>query len=276
MNEKKQSTGKYIREEIVKVRDNVYKISFDYGLRPNIGLFEYTEGILLVDTGHKVMGQDLKKLIAEKWGKEVNFVINTHGHGDHVGANVIFEDTAAFIDYKKNKKWEYKGRLKKSDELLTGMNSSLLVKYTMPLDKEVIKIIPCINIHSGTDILVWFSHSGVIHMGDLLLTQSFPAVTNTVAEYIHFLETVVSVFPVKTKFIGGHGRIFLHKDVKTYLEILKKTIIIVRNEFEKGKKLRQIQKDRVLKEWEYLGEFLKFLDANSWIEAIYRSYTSIY
>ena len=62
------------------------------------------------------------------------------------------------------------------------------------------------------------------HMGDLLLTQSFPAVGSNVKEYLEFLSKVIAVFPKDTKFIGSHGRDFTLDEVKQYRQMLLATI----------------------------------------------------
>ena len=62
--------------------------------------------------------------------------------------------------------------------------------------------------------------SGVVQMGDLLLSQSFPAVGEDVAEYLAFLEKVLDIFPEKIKFISGHGRELTFAGVRDYVGVL--------------------------------------------------------
>jgi glyoxylase-like metal-dependent hydrolase (beta-lactamase superfamily II) len=146
------------------------------------------------------------------------------------------------------------------------------IYFSLNFNGEKIQIIPFPGIHSDSDLLVYFSSSGVVHMGDLLLTQSFPAVGPKVKEYLSFLDKVISVFPKGTKFIGGHGRDYTLNDVIEYRQMLKETIAEVRAEMKKGKTIEDIKRINVLQDWESWGEFLSFLNTDYWIEAIFKSY----
>jgi len=127
--------------------------------------------------------------------------------------------------------------------------------------------------HSEADLVVYFSGSGVVHMGDLLLTQSFPAVGPHVDAYMRFLEKAIDFFPEDTQFIAGHGRDYTLDDLISYRDMLLTTIAIVRREMNEGKKPEQIIGEKVLKKWNSWGEFLPFLNVESRIESIYMSYT---
>jgi glyoxylase-like metal-dependent hydrolase (beta-lactamase superfamily II) len=109
-------------------------------------------------------------------------------------------------------------------------------------------------------------------MGDLLLTQSFPAVGPNVKEYLKILEKAMDIFPPETKFIGGHGRDYSMEDVKNYDKMLRTTIEIVNKQIKEGKSLEEILEAKVLKEWDSWGEYLTFLNPDRWAQAIYESY----
>ena len=113
-------------------------------------------------------------------------------------------------------------------------------------------------------------------MGDLLLTESFPAVGAKVKEYLHILDKVLDIFPSDTIFVGGHGRDFTLDDLKQYRIMVDDTIEIVTSSMRDGKGLEEMQTDNILNRFEKWGLFLEFLNTDKWIESIFCSYKQDY
>jgi hypothetical protein len=59
------------------------------------------------------------------------------------------------------------------------------------------KLIPCPGIHSNTDILAYFTKSGVVHMGDMFLSESFPDIGRSIKEKLTFMDKVIPVVNLK-------------------------------------------------------------------------------
>jgi glyoxylase-like metal-dependent hydrolase (beta-lactamase superfamily II) len=235
------------------------------------------DGVLLVDTGFKETAEELNTLIRKLGKGEVEYIINTHLHGDHVSGNWICGKNATLVDFENLEECMSYGFVFPGNGDLEGkLAEAFGPYYSLNFNGDKIQIIPCPNIHSNADLLVYFSKSGVVHMGDLLLTQSFPAVGSKVKEYMAFLDKIVAIFPPGTKFIAGHGRDYTMDDLKDYRQMLKTTIAIVHKDMKAGKSLAQIQGAKVLKKWESWGEFLTFLNCDTWIEFIFTSYPELF
>jgi glyoxylase-like metal-dependent hydrolase (beta-lactamase superfamily II) len=258
---------------IVQLSNQIYRVTFPYQLKTNIGVSAGKDGILLVDTGFQETSKELKSTVENLCDGEIKYIINTHLHGDHVGGNSVCAKSATVIDGKNLDQCMSYGVVFPGNGKFGGENGNGFdIYFSLNFNGEKIQIIPFPGIHSDSDLLVYFSSSGVVHMGDLLLTQSFPAVGPKVKEYLSFLDKVISVFPKGTKFIGGHGRDYTLNDVIEYRQMLKETIAEVRAEMKKGKTIEDIKRINVLQDWESWGEFLSFLNTDYWIEAIYKSY----
>jgi len=54
--------------------------------------------------------------------------------------------------------------------------------------------------------------------------------------------------------------------------MLIKTIIVVKKKMETVTSLEELVKQKPLAKWEIWGEFLTFLNINSWTEKIYNNY----
>jgi len=260
-----------------QVAENIYRVTFPYSLRTNIGVSVGTDGILLVDTGFKETAEALNTVIHKLGQGDVVYIINTHLHGDHVSGNWICGKNATIVDFENLEECMSYGFIFPGNGDLEGkLEKAFGTYFSLNFNGEKIQIIPCPNIHSDADLLVHFSKSGVVHMGDLLLTQSFPAVGSRVKEYLDFLDKIVDIFPPETKFIAGHGCDFTMDDLKDYRQMLQTTISIVQEEMKAGKNLEQIQRAQVLKKWNSWAEFLTFLNCDVWIEFIFTSYPEVF
>jgi glyoxylase-like metal-dependent hydrolase (beta-lactamase superfamily II) len=261
------------KAKVVQLSSHIYRVTFPYQLQTNIGVSVGDDGILLVDTGFKETAMELKATVQDLCKGNIKYVINTHLHGDHVGGNVVCAKSATLIDgHNLDQCMSYGVIFPGNGELEGESRNGFDTFYSLNFNGEKIQIIPYPGVHSDADLIVYFSSSAVAHMGDLLLTQSFPAVGSKVKEYLKFLNRVIDVFPKETKFIGGHGRDFSLDEVKQYRQMLLATIKIVRAEIEEGKTIEDLKTSNVLAEWESWGEFLSFLNTDYWIESIYNSY----
>jgi len=262
---------------VSQLAESIYRVTFPYSLRTNIGVSVGPDGILLVDTGFKETAEALNTVIHKLGPGEVVYIINTHFHGDHVSGNWICGKNATLVDFENLEECMSYGFVFPGNGDLEGkLEEAFGTYYSINFNGEKVQIIPYPDIHSEADLLVHFSKSGVVHMGDLLLTQSFPAVGSRVKEYMDFLDKIVVIYPPGTKFIAGHGRDYTMDDLKDYRRMLQTTIGIVQREMQAGRSLEQIQKAQVLKEWESWGEFLKFLNCDTWIESIFTSYPELF
>jgi len=257
-------TGIETEKTVIKFSDKVYRVTLNFGLRPNIGVSVGPDGILLVDTGHQEIAEELLSAVNQIMDGDISYIVNTHPHGDHAGGNEKCGADAVIIGY------EDLGQMVSEGVLMRGDESNNF--YSLDFNGEEIRIIPSPGAHSDKDLIIYFTESGVVHMGDLLLTQSFPAVGPRVKKYLEILDWAIDLFPQSTKFIGGHGRDYTMAEVKDYRKMLMDSIKIVQKGMQDGKSVEDMKKEDVLKDYKSWGIFLEFLDTDSWITSIYNSY----
>ena len=94
---------------IEQVKDNLYVITgsstadrtlFSGG---NVGVFVMDHGVAIVDTKLPGWGPVILERIRSVTDKPVVTIINTHTHGDHVGSNEFFPDTARIVAHENTK-----------------------------------------------------------------------------------------------------------------------------------------------------------------------------
>lgn len=257
--------------EITHPTKNSHRITFLDELRPNITAFTGPDGILLVDTGlSKRYIKKINTALKKNGGGEIKYIINTHRHWDHATGNSIARDDTIIIDFHRLEKMKDDGLLSRAENPLEGKKGKTFeTYYTMNFNGEEIRLIPCPGIHSDSDVIVHFTRSRVVCMGDLLLNGSFPVVGENALEYLELLEKVIDVFTGHTTFICGHGPEFTKTGLKLHKKMLLETVAMVREGMQAGKSIEDMQKENILNGYESHGTFI--IKTDGWISSLYRS-----
>lgn len=249
-----------------------------YGAGGNIGVYVGNEGIILIDDQFAPMSERIKTAIAGISNLDIKFLINTHWHGDHTGGNENFAADGAVIVAH-----EYVRR-RMSMEVFLPLYSSRStppspvgalpsVTFTEDIsfywDDETITAIHVPNAHTDTDAFVHFANANIIHMGDLLWTDSYPRIDvqyggGSVNGYISALERTLELADENTQFISGHGPIPAKgkRYVENYLVMLRTVRDRVSSMIEDGMSEMDVIRARPTREFD-----AEWVDENSYIDA---------
>jgi glyoxylase-like metal-dependent hydrolase (beta-lactamase superfamily II) len=196
---------------MVKVADSIYMFQ---GKGGNIGVSYGNDGVLLIDSQFAPATPEIVDLIASLSDKPVQFLVNTHHHGDHTGGNANMTDNGAIVfahdnarkrlvDVEKQKIYkaqedEFKkllaqledegNRAKAAEKAKEGMQSNSdfdpsLFKFpvitfsdnmTFHYNGETIMVFHLHNAHTDGDALVYFTESNVLHTGDVFFNGRYP------------------------------------------------------------------------------------------------------
>jgi glyoxylase-like metal-dependent hydrolase (beta-lactamase superfamily II) len=121
-----------------------------------------------------------------------------------------------------------------------------------------LKLIPRPGLHSDADVIVYAPGEAVVAMGDLLLSESVPAVEN-IGAYLTFLDDVLDVFPPNVTFVSGHGRDLDAAGVKAYRDTVSAMVEVIRTNLAAGRTVEQMVQDDVLKAYNAQYSLLEFL-----------------
>ena len=258
-----------VRFDVTPLSPNVRRVAFPWGMRNNVVVFLGADGAIVVDSGFSTRAVDgLKKEIAATSKAGVKVLINTHGHGDHVAGNSIAPSPGAVLTAASLAAGAAGPAAKREAEPLRGRSGRTLpAPYVLGTGEGAVRLIPRPGLHSDEDVIVWFPSESVVAMGDLLLSESVPAVPD-VAGYLAFLDDVLDVFPEKTTFVSGHGRDLDAAGVKAYREALVAMIGIVRTNLASGRTVEQMVTDDVLKSFKERFSLLEFLSPDAFIPRV--------
>jgi len=258
-----------IRFSITRLTPAIHRIAFPWGMMNNVLVFSGTDGAVIVDSGFSTRALDeLKKVIAGFSKPGVRYLINSHGHGDHVAGNAIAPTPAAVITAATLAAPPTGLSLTRQTEPLKGRSGRTLpAPYTLRAGGADITLIPRPGLHSDADLIVYFPKESIVAMGDLLLSESMPAVGD-IPGYLAFVEDVLDVFPAETTFVSGHGRDLTVAGLKAYRDTLNTMIGIVRTNLAAGRTVEQMVQDDVLKAYKARYSLLDFLTPDTLIPRV--------
>ena len=263
-----------------KVAGNVYMLQGSGG---NIGVSVGNDGLLIVDDQFAPLADKIRAALKGLADKKLQFILNTHWHGDHTGGNVAFGPEATIIAHDNVRK-----------RLATEQKSAVFNSTTPPSPKEALPVITFDQTltvhfngeeiraihypkgHTDGDSVIFFTTSNVVHLGDDFFAGRFPFVDlescGTVEGLTKNIGEIIAKIPAGAKLIPGHGPISTIDDLKSYHGMLQRTTEIVRGKISAGKTLDQIKSEGLPAEWAPWGT--GFIKTDRWVETIYKSLTA--
>jgi cyclase len=257
--------------ETFKLAAGLHRLAYPWGMRNNLVVSTGPDGALVVDTGFIARPLDTIRKIVDGLGRGgIRYVVNTHSHGDHVAGNALAPSEEAVIGLGNIDAFVRQGLLTRSDRGRGGPGGkSFSPPYLMKWNGEEIELIPCPGLHSEADILIHFPKAGVLCMGDLLLSQSCPAIGDA-AGYLDLLDKVLDVFPPRTTFVSGHGGDLSAAGLRKYRTDMAEMARLVKKEFAAGRTEEEMIRADLLKAFKAAYSHLDWLGPDSWIRTVVR------
>jgi len=246
------------------VAGNVYMLQGSGG---NIGVSAGPDGILIVDDQFAPLADKILAALSDLNSGDLQFILNTHFHGDHVGGNEILGKTATIISHSNTRK-RLLDKPKDAIPVITFDDAA-----SIHFNGEEIKAIHYPTGHTDGDIYIYFPESNVVHMGDEFFVGRFPYVdVGSGGNAIGLLKNIskaLELFPADVKIIPGHGALSDMDDLRAYRAMLDETIGVISERKAFGMSLENIQSRGLPEKYADWGS--GFINQDSWIEAIFNS-----
>ena len=236
----------------------------------NIGVSVGPDGVLIVDDQFAPLAEKIETALAALDKGALKFVLNTHWHGDHTGGNAHFGRKGYIIaqDNVRKRLADKSDTPKEALPVLTFENS-----MSVHFNGEEIRLVHLGPGHTDGDSIVYFTKSGVVHMGDLFFNGRFPFVDlgsgGDVAGLMRNIEAALKLLPPDVKIIPGHGDLGSRADLEAYLEMLKDTTSLVKKAIAEGKTLEQVKTAGLPEKYKEWGT--GFINASRWLEISFNS-----
>ena len=201
--------------------DGIYMLE---GAGGNMGLSVGDDGAFLIDDQFAPLSEKIIAAIAAVTDKPVEFVLNTHYHGDHTGGNEEFGKAGAHIVAHDNvRKRLMSGDAPAAPDALPVITFSDTTTFYW--NGHEIHVFHPKHAHTDGDAIVIFRDINVVHMGDVMFSGLYPYIDvdggGDLNGYIAALEAVAVQIDDQTKIIPGHGPLSSKADLEASIAMLK-------------------------------------------------------
>ena len=237
-----------------KLSDTLYLLKGEGGFTGgNVGLSVGEDGVAMIDNGVSSVIDLLKAEIAEITTQPIDYMINTHIHGDHIGNNHVFgKDGAKIISHENLRE-----SLVNSEKNSGPASFPVLTfndRMTIHINGDAAQIIHFDRAHTDGDAVVYFKNDNVLHTGDIMFNGLFPYIDGSnggsLDGVINALEGIAAMVNEDTKIIPGHGPLASKADVLSTVEMLKGAKAAVAELVEAGKSDEEVLKANPLSVYE--------------------------
>jgi quinoprotein relay system zinc metallohydrolase 2 len=190
----------------------------------NIGFVIGRDAVAVIDTGGSyAVGLALKEALRAITQLPIRYVINTHGHPDHVFGNAAFINADAARDgalprlighamlpgalalrsdmYVRNLKKQLGGAAEKST--LIAPTDTVQDHLSLDLGHRKLELTAWPSAHTNNDLTVFDSATRTLWTGDLLFIERTPAIDGDVQGWLSAMDALKKIPAVAT--IPGHG-----------------------------------------------------------------------
>lgn len=248
----------------------------------NMALLTGEDGVVLIDDGLENLSSMLLASIRQHTEEPVDFVINTHVHGDHVGANMALHMQGATIVSHDNIRkrladtgWQTMDgkRPAQPGELPTLTFSDAM---TFHLNGRMAFVFHVPAAHTDGDSMIHFPGINVIHTGDVFFNGIFPYIDldsgGSVAGYLAAQRRVLELADDETKILPGHGPLATKADMQAAMDMLVDADSRVKALVEAGKTEQEVVQDNPLADYHDKWNW-GFITTERMTRTLYRSNT---
>jgi len=239
----------------------------------NMTLLTGSDGVILIDDALEPMAEKVIRAVEAHTRQPVDFLINTHVHGDHIGGNAALHETGATIITHDNIRQRMVADNAAKDALPEITFSDAV---TFHLNGHTAHVFHVPHAHTDGDAVIHFPEVNVIASGDVLFNGLFPFIDldggGSVSGFIAAQEIILSMADTDTKIVSGHGPLGSKADLQTAHDMLADALARVKKLVDAGKSETEIVAENPLAsyhdDWNWV-----FITTERMTRTLYRSLT---
>jgi glyoxylase-like metal-dependent hydrolase (beta-lactamase superfamily II) len=219
---RQQAAGEPFTTAITKIKDGLYVIPGYDGAATggNVAVRVTSEGVIIVDSKLPTLYSDIVSKVRSVSPVPIKYVLSTHQHGDHTGANAEFLKTAEILMHRN-------ARANMVTEKLAGPGRIVYdSRQSVFLGGVEVEMRYLGRGHTNGDSVIYFEDLRTIHTGDLVLWgkrsqgttltpfMDYAAGNGSGREWVATLDSILAMdFDTA---IPGHGPVLTKDQVRTF------------------------------------------------------------
>ena len=212
----------------------------------NIGVSIGQDGVVVIDDSMPPFLPQLTEALGALTDRKVDFLINTHLHGDHIGNNATFANSGAYIvshETLRSRLLSQSTAEKPTDPASVPV-MTFSEEMSFYLNDQPAHLMHVPAAHTDGDAIIHFPKANVLHTGDAFFHGLFPFIDldsgGSVAGFIAAQERILTLVNDETKIIPGHGELATKADLMQDLAMLKDAYSLVIAHVAKGQTTDEI------------------------------------
>ena len=263
------------------LRDSVWMIT---GRGGNIGLSVGNDGVYMIDDQYAPLSEPIRQAVGQITDLPIDFIINTHRHGDHIGGNEYFKGQGALIVAHDN----VRARLSVKQELdLFGREIPASPEAVLPvatfadsltfhLNGDTIRAFHVAHAHTDGDSIVHFQKANVVHMGDVYFSDRYPFIDiangGSILGTIAGADIALAMMNEDTIVIPGHGHVSNKTELLKYRKMLVDIADRIQGHIDAGKSLEEVMDAAPTSDWDAVWGN-NFISPETMIKMVYQDLT---
>jgi cyclase len=220
------------------------------------------DGTLLVDGAFAQVFPILKQTLTEMQAYPVKYVLCSHYHSDHSGANgALHKDGAIIVGHEnclaRMTVPQFSGMTHKMGSPTPPENWPTVTyskTMTLHLDGDDVELVYYGPAHTDGDTIVYFKQANVVHLGDVFVNNLYPYIDisggGRIDGYFTVIDAVLARIDDKTSVIPGHGPIATKAQLKAYRDMIHTVRDRVAAQIATGKSMDQIKAMKLTEEFD--------------------------
>ncbi len=208
------------------------------------------DGVLLVDTGYSLASPGIQRALKKEGSGGIQYIINTHSHEDHVGGNANLGYYSTIIAHPTTRT-----ALRQDQEFIDGVAVPARGGAALPdlvsdqplelfFNGDTVYVIP-LKGHTTGDLVVYFSQSRVLHMGDRFFPENmqFMLPSSDIEQFLETMDELMAMIPDDGLVVSGHAAVVPIGRLREAYQSTAQMIEFVRTGREAGKAVGQLGRE---------------------------------
>jgi len=248
-----------------------------------IGWLVRDDALVVVDTQSPKPASACWTGLRNRTDNVLDFVINTHHHGDHTGGNgVLAEHTDRIVAHDNVPALMRQSADDGEADAKTYPTETFETAWSETVGDETVSLRAHAPAHTGGDAVIRFEKANVVHVGDLVFNRAYPFIDGPggadTQNWITELETLHGQLDDDTTVIHGHanpefGPTGGRDDLLVMRDFLAALNEYVQTQRQAGASLQEMKQKEMLDGFEAF-DFDWGLSLGACVEAVYREQTS--